>query len=352
MQAAQASTLATAPIDPAEAAAEFMALCRTIRNERPRETSSARKAPSASNRQRPPRRGLARRYLNTDFSAPTFVKLWSWIVALVPTRVKRSSIVRFGRRYPGLLAWCVVFSCIGVIVTSQGTGTPHPHRNPAKYQEWLQKRGARAVRASLAEIGPSIIVPTVRARPINDLAIGTYHGGTRTVTFNSDYEFDDTLMLDVAAHECVHAIFHQNGLVPYSTMHRDYFSVVNETAAYVLGAYIAGDAWSRLGNNGPLLTENLIQEHRRACDPANPNSMFRRYLAPGRRRSGEFDREHWHSALIHFGPLELVDAVDQICRQYRVPTSAAKAIAQRFMRTDLRGKDRAILEEFERRMRH
>jgi hypothetical protein len=351
MQAAQAPTLAAPPMDPAEAGAELMKLCRTIRNERPQETSSARKAPRPSNRPRPPRCGLARRYLNTDFSFPTFLKLWTWVVALFPKRVRRSPVSRLARRYPGLLAWCVVFSCVGVLIAGQGSGIPHPHRNPAKYQKWLQERGAEAVRATLAEIGPGVIVPVVRARPINDWVIGTYNGGDRTVTFNSDYEFDDALMLDVAAHECVHAIFDQEGLAPYSTKHRDYFSVVNETAAYVLGAYIAGDAYSRLGNDGELLTEKLIQEYRHACDPANPASMFNQYLAPGRRNSGDFDRERWHSALIHYGPLDLVDAVDQICRQRPVPTSAAKAIAHRFMRTDLGGNDRAILEEFDRRRR-
>ncbi len=77
--------------------------------------------------------------------------------------------------------------------------------------------------------------------------------------------------------------------------------------------------------------------------------MFSRYLAPGRVVSGEFDRDEWHATLIHFGPVELVDAVYKICCLHSDPTDAAKAIAKRFMRINLAPKDKPIFEEFERR---
>ena len=100
-----------------------------------------------------------------------------------------------------------------------------------------------------------------------------------------------------------------------------------------------------------MLTERLVRDHRSACDPTNPESMYGLHLAPGRRKSGGLDRYQWHSVLIHFAPLELVNAIDQICHEHPLPTAAARVISQRFMTADLQGKDRAILEEFERRKR-
>ena len=127
MQTAQASTLTATSMNPAEACAELMELCRSIRNERPREISSARKVTRSPGRQRPVRRGLASRILSTHTSAPTFKELWFWIVALVPTKVKQSPAVRLVHLYPGLTAWFLVFASTGFFITGQGSMTPHPH---------------------------------------------------------------------------------------------------------------------------------------------------------------------------------------------------------------------------------
>jgi hypothetical protein len=245
-----------------------------------------------------------------------------------------------------------MFACLGVFIAGQGTVVPlSPDRNPVRYQKWLQQKGTEAVQASLAEIGAGITVPSVRARPIDDWIVGTYQRGDRVVTFNSTKEFSDTFLLEVAAHESVHAIFDQRRLQPHSTTHGEFFGLVNETAAYVLGAHIAGDAWGRLGHRGRALSGKLIQDHLWACDPSNPDSMYSRYLAPGRRKAEALDRDRWHSILIHYAPLDLIDAIDQICREHPLPTAAAEAIARRFMRTDLCAADQAIFEEFERRKR-
>lgn len=52
--------------------------------------------------------------------------------------------------------------------------------------------------------------------------------------------------------------------------------------------------------------------------------------------------------LIHFGPLQVVDEVYQMCYLHSDPTEAARAITKRFMRTDLEPRDKPIFEEFER----
>jgi hypothetical protein len=226
---------------------------------------------------------------------------------------------------------------------------PHYRWEPERYQKWLSRRGANAVEATLVEIGPSVEIPAVRAQPIDELYAAWYAYADSAVTFNSQHEYLEFDLINIAAHESVHAIIHQNGLHPYSTTHGDFFAMVDETAASVLGAFIVGDVWSRRGTDGSILTEVLYQSHRRSCDPANPDSRFSRYLAPGRVTSGEFDHDEWHAMLIHYGPVELVDAVYQICCLHSDPTDAAKAIAKRFMRINLEPRDKPIYEEFERR---
>ncbi len=191
----------------------------------------------------------------------------------------------------------------------------------------------------------------MRAEPFDELYAACYTYADSAVTFNSEHEFFEFELIDSAAHESVHAIIHQNGLRPDSTTHEDFFAMVDETAASVLGAHIAGEVWSSSGRDGSALTEFLYQRYRRSCDSADPDSRFNQYLAPGRVASGDFDRDTWHSALIHFGPVELVDAVYQICCLHSDPTDAAKAIAKRFMRINLEPRDKPIFEEFERTRR-
>ena len=50
-------------------------------------------------------------------------------------------------------------------------------------------------------------------------------------------------------------------------------------------------------------------------------------------------------------PTQLVDTVDLICCQNPDPTDAVKAVARRYMRTDLAPRDRPIYEEFQRTAR-
>ncbi len=279
---------------------------------------------------------------------PTFRRLAAFISRLLPERLKRSKGARLARRNPGLTAWLVVFTGAGMMIAAQETGDPRPDRNPARYRAWLQERGERAVRASVAEIGLSrLVVPTVRAQPDRDWVAGTFSPWNGTIAFNSKHEFSDAYLLSVAAHESVHALFDQHGLRPNTGRHADFHLLVEETAAEVLGAYIAGDAWSRDGGDGLALTAQLLEDHRRACSPTYPNSVYNKYLAPGRNSSEGVDRERWQSALVHYGPLQLVNAIDETCRWKTDRVAAAKAIARRFLRAELLPVDRPILEEFE-----
>jgi hypothetical protein len=236
-----------------------------------------------------------------------------------------------------------------LMIAAQETGTPRPDRHPARYRAWLQKRGERAVRASVAEIGLSrLVVPTVRAQPDRDWIAGSFSPWNGTIAFNSKHEFSDAYLLSVAAHESVHALFDQHGLRPNTGRHADFNLLVEETTAEVLGAYIAGDAWSRDGGDGLALTAQLLEDHRRACSPTYPNSVYNKYLAPGRNSSEAYDQERWHSALVHYGPLQLVNAIDETCRWKTNRVAAARAIARRFLRAELLPADRPIFEEFER----
>jgi hypothetical protein len=43
------------------------------------------------------------------------------------------------------------------------------------------------------------------------------------------------------------------------------------------------------------------------------------------------DREFGDSLAVHHGPVEMVDAIDQICREHPDPWDAAHVIAERFI---------------------
>jgi hypothetical protein len=279
-------------------------------------------------------------------------KMLSCLPKLVPAPLRRSRAGRLARAHPALAAWAAIFAAFGLAAAAQGLVEPHYRWEPERYQRWLARRGALAVKATLGEIGPSARIPSVRAESMGDWIGGTYNPSSFEVTFNSDHQWPDFFLLETAAHECVHAIILQNNLQPPSTTHGDYFLMVNETAASVLGAFITGTTYSRPGVDGSIVTEVLFQFHRSQCDPADPEGEFTAYLTPGRVASGDFDHWTWYAELVHFGaPLPLVDAIYEICYLHSDPTEAARIIAQRFMREDLDPRDQAIFEEFERTRR-
>ena len=343
------------PQAPAEESMSFDEYYRRHGGRRLAITSSARRAPEAPR----PRPGLTKLLL-TPIPLPRLPRLGLGLIRrlfarlrrLLPGRVRRSKAARVVRSHPGLSAWLVVFLGAWAVVGAGQLVEPHIRWEPERYGKWLARRGARAVKATLAEIGPGVHVPKVRAMSISESILGLYHYRDSSVTFNAGREYDDLLLFDVTAHECVHAIYHQHDLIPLGTPRDDFFTLVDETTAYVLGAHIAGELWAQRGYDGSLLTEAMFQNYRSACDPANPVSIYARFLDPDRAEPNAVDRGEWHSLLVHFGPpLELVDAIHDISYLNSDPVTACRKIADRFMRKDLDPRDQPILEAFERTKR-
>ena len=263
--------------------------------------------------------------------------------------MKTTRPVQLIRSHPGVAAWLVIFAALGGVVATHEPAVPSPRLHQARYQKWLEREGTRTIRAALAEIGPSVTIPSIQAQPIRAGILGSYTLGTGEITFNSTIEYHPVQLLDTAAHECVHGIFVQNNLTPEHSFGDDYLSLVDEVAAYVLGAHITGAVLSRDGYDSSIVTEALFRMYRSACDPTNPDSMFNHYLVPGPIPPDDFDRDGWHSVLIHFGaPLQLVDGIYDICYLESDPVDAARKISQRYMTRNLAPRDRPILEEFER----
>lgn len=280
---------------------------------------------------------------------PSIRNLLRSIPQLIPARLKTSRCGRLAAAHPGLAAWLFILAGLAPLIATHEPATPHPTVHPALYQKWLVRKGTETIRASLVGIGPSVEVPTVQAAPIEQSTLGTYNLRTSEITFNSSLEYEEIDLLYTSAHELVHGIFHQNKLWQELPADEDFFWLVNEIAAYVLGAYIAGDAWSRRGIDGSVVTEHLFLQYRLACDPDVPTSRYCQFLTTDAVASGKFDRDEWHSMLIHFGaPLQLVDAVYEICYLNSDPVEAARTISRRFMTRNLAPRDRHLLEEFER----
>ena len=237
---------------------------------------------------------------------PPVRKIAALAVGLVPKRVKASRALQLARRHPGFAGWVLIFAGATASIAGLQFVEPHYRWEPERYQKWLSRRGAQTIRTALAEIGPSVTIPSIQAQPERAGILGSYALGTGEITFNSSIEYHPVQLLETAAHECVHGIFVQNKLTPEDFIRDDYLTLVNEVAAYVLGAHITGAVLSRDGYDSSIVTEALFQMYRGACDPANPDSTYNHYLVPGLIPPDDRDRNEWHSVLIHFGaPLQL-----------------------------------------------
>lgn len=317
----------------------FEEFCQRHRGDRGCATSSARRATS-------PKGEAEAAAHNPWYSVPTFRRLAALLARLLPAWARGPA-----RRNPGLTAWLILFTGVGLTIVAPGSRPPHPDHNPKRYQAWLQMRGEDAVRACVAEIGLNqTVVPTVRASRQSEWIAGTYSSWQATIAFNSRHEFGDAGLLAVAAHESVHALFDQLALRPEGGPREDFNLLVEETTAEILGAHIAGDALSRMGRDGTAFTAWLIDEHRRDCDPNRRGSVANHYFRARELDHDAFGDMPFRAALVHFGPPELVEAVVQICERERLPVTAAKAVSRRFIRDRISDRDQPISEEFERRM--
>lgn len=188
-----------------------------------------------------------------------------------------------------------------------------------------QETVARALRADvddvLSEIGGRISIDKVRVAPLVN-AVACY-SSFRIVTFNSNVRWSPQLSLPVAGHECVHAIFDQSGLRSWTGDPAS--SMVEEMAAEVLGATLAGRVLTRRGGDGAALTRNVIAMFRSQCSNEDWDATGRHLQWLAR----DADPAMRASSIIHFGSKWMVDEMESLAKISDAEAAAA-AIAARF----------------------
>ncbi len=259
----------------------------------------------------------------------------------LPARVKRlvrrldsSWPVEFHRRQPAVFLWLLVLGFLAVHLQIWNGPPQNPDGLVTEQDRWVEGRAKASVDRMLRVIGGDLSIGRVIARPQGETVLGSYLPGKAEIMFNSEVIMSRSEFELIAAHECVHAIFDREGLdSDYGTRDRAGCMLVEETTAYVLGAHIAGAARTRQGGDGDALTSRLIQRHRDACDWSSPECR-RRKLWDQAVAEGYESIDPWYAFQIeiHFGPVELVDAIDQICRDNPDPRVAARVVADRYLR--------------------
>ncbi len=196
--------------------------------------------------------------------------------------------------------------------------------------EQVFTRASRDVRAVLDLIGHGVTVEDVVLQPGNDLFTAGYSRKARSIAINPDHDWEDDDLLLGMAHECVHALFHQLGVLPERPPSRNHL-LVEETAAYVLGAHLAGEVMTRRGEDGRAFAEREIHQYRALCDQESPDGAKRRYLREVEQRlQGRFDPDVWYQIAVHYGSGELVDGVNTVYRKHDDPWPAAHEIADTY----------------------
>jgi len=230
---------------------------------------------------------------------------------------------RFARRSPGAAAWCLVLMFAG---TRAWTRDPFPQSldrdRAAREAQWIATAQS-FVYESLDVIGHRVRVNGVDVTPLGGI-LGLYDPHTATISIDLNLWTNEKEVLSTAAHESVHALFHRIKEVKDWRSTPPYQQLVEETAAAVLGAYIAGRVWEQRGHDGEALTRRLISKHRDFCDPTKPHSLYQE-IAAGQAEKGQqaFSPGVEWSAHIHFGSTTLVDEIDEICRAHPGPWEAA-----------------------------
>ena len=242
------------------------------------------------------------------------------------------ALAKFARRSPGVAAWCLVALVVGTQLSSKELPSLWKPSPAESRQAWVLEKAKRDVRDVLDVIGHGIEIRGIEAAAMGPRVLGKYLVRSKTVEIAEGTPFSKVGSLDLAAHECVHALFHQADLISYPASNWAHFVLVGETAAYVLGAHIVGRVWTRRGRDGEALTERLVQEHRDACDISLPDSVYGQIMA-AQAELGEHAvsaDEEW-SISVHFGAPELVDEIDQICRSTPDAWAAAHVISERYL---------------------
>ena len=258
----------------------------------------------------------------------------------LPAKVKRfgrrldmSWLVMFPRRRPAIALWILVFGFLAVQLQVWEGMPEGPEFVLTEGNRCVQQAARSAVRRSLAVVGHGVKVSRVDVGPVERWVAASYWQGSAVVRFSADSFPEADELLHTAAHESVHAIFDQANLNPFSNDPAwDSRMLAEEVAAEVLGAHIAGRVRTQQGRDGSEFTRRLIQHYRNQCDSSNPQgirSTLRRYASAF--GVDNLDFEIVRSIILHYGPVEMVDEMDRICREHPDPWEAAHVIADRFI---------------------
>lgn len=248
-------------------------------------------------------------------------------------RSSRTTCGQIIRRQTALRLWCFVYVLCGVAIQLSTVSAEAPVYVLTEENRCVQVAARSAVERSLEVIGHGVKVARIDVGPTVPCAAAQYTPGSAEVRFSPEVFFDADEMLLTAAHESVHAIFDQAGLNPYSSNPVwDTRLLAEEVAAEVLGAHIAGEVRTRQGGDGDALTREAIRHFRDASDWSNPTSIRQRVWRWAIKVGPEkLNADVVRSIAVHYGPVEMIDAMDRICREHPDPWVAAHVIAERFI---------------------
>ena len=200
----------------------------------------------------------------------------------------------------------------------------------------LAARAAMDVADILDVIGHGVSIREIEAPYVRDRWSASYRLKERKIRVDSSLHFTDDQLLVIMGHECVHALFHQLDLLDELTEEKfRHQYAIQETAATVLGAHLAGKVRSRRGGDGRALIEKCLCEEKAACSDYSDTRAIdrRRPFAAYLRHDGPWVTKAFRTAGF-FGGEGLVDAMDEICRENPDPVVAARIIAERFHNVD------------------
>ncbi|PWB73269.1 MAG: hypothetical protein C3F15_10030 [Holophagae bacterium] len=255
---------------------------------------------------------------------------------VVAVRRCASRVARAVLRSPGLAAWGVTGAGLAAFIVAGWVPRLWEVDVDAIALDQLLYRVRSAVDDARRVLGYDVMLAAAEIERLDHpTSIARYDGAERRVVFNADCEFSGDELLDTAGHECVHALFDQASLRLQSGEY-DFWTcvLVEETAAYVIGADVAGRVRAGRGGDGAALRDALLQRYRRACDASDRDSIHQ-FIWRRMAKFGEdaIDPERELGISIHFPSASLVDEVAAICSSSHDPHAAASAIAGRFWPT-------------------
>ncbi len=233
---------------------------------------------------------------------------------------------RWGRRQPAILVAMLVV----IVVLGAAPRIQRGIRNEMRVGR-LTDLARRDVHDIVKIIGHGIVISDVRFETMKIQYAGAYYSsGDRAIVFNEGRFWTNYRLLHVAAHECVHALFDQTGLSRYSQGSR--YQLIEEMTAEILAAYLAGRVMTDRGEDGDRLTKSSVSTFRIACsvDPlfSARGHLMRLFM---RGRDEPVDLVEVEMILSHYGTEQLVDAIDEICRQQPDPYSVVLEVSRSFL---------------------